>query len=68
MREKKLHFHALVVDGNLSDRKFFGFFNTTQSVPLGKRYEAPNPFDKNRPTFLCSDPSHRLKGNFISTM
>ena len=63
----KLHFHALVTHGKSSNRKCFVFLSTMQSVPLDKGYVAPNPFDENRPTFLCSDPRIALKGNFIRT-
>jgi len=58
---KKLHFHALVTDGNSANGICFVFLSNMQSVSLDKPYVASNPFDENRPRFLCSDPSHRLK-------
>jgi len=41
--------------------KMFFFFEYYAISSSGQMVCSTNPSDENRPTFLCSDPSHRLK-------
>lgn len=58
---RSVHIHAIVADGFSSNRKMFKLVSGIKTLPLLGTLTAPNPYDKARPIFLCSDVSHLLK-------
>lgn len=56
-----LRIHAVIADGMSTNRKFFKLIAGVDSIPIRCAFTAPNPYGRNRPILLCSDPSHLLK-------
>lgn len=58
---RNIRIHAVIADGMPTNRKFFKLVSGMKNIPLNCTFTAPNPYEKSRPIFLCSDPPHLLK-------